>query len=97
MEGKNAHLRPTGASVLNALFRDYGHDTGFVYDSAELGLLAADAGVTPPAGDCVLEESGFRESRALPAVAAALDDPVKAHESLYLDVVCGAPHARPDL
>jgi len=74
-----------GPALLNALFHEYGHAAGYLYDFPELAAAIREA-----LGDeCRIERSAFRESAALPEVAAALDDPTKAHESLYVDIVCG--------
>lgn len=90
MAGFNGDLRKTGPALLNALFHDYGHGGGYIYDGDELLRLVGDAGLLRGrGGDCDVELGAFRTSRALPDVARALDDPVKAHESLYADLVCG--------
>ena len=94
MAGANGHLRATGAAVLNDLFHSYGHAEGYLYDFDEVVRAAGDAGLLSPEGDCDVERTAFRESRWRPDVARDLDDPVKAAESLYVDIVCGAARRR---
>lgn len=90
LAGANGQLRKTGASLLNDLFHSYGHKDGFIYDADELKRVVYEAGLLAPLGDCVVEAAAFQRSARLPEIAAKLDDPMKAHESLYADVVCGA-------
>lgn len=94
MAGANGHLTATGPAMLNDLFHGYGHADGYVYDFEEVGRVLADAGLLPPAGDCALERAAFGDSRWIPETAKRLDDPTKAHESLYADVVCGPARYR---
>lgn len=89
MDGKNTHLRPTGAAVFNDLFRGYGHAKGYIYDFDELLSVADEAEILVPTGDCTAEPTGYRVSSRIPHVAN-LDDAVKAHETLYVDFVCGS-------
>ena len=71
-----------GAATLNNIFRAYGHDDGYLYDWAEL------AEVVRGAIGCEPERAAFRASARVPAVAAAFDAIWRAHESLYMDIVC---------
>ncbi|KAJ1457753.1 hypothetical protein M885DRAFT_514808 [Pelagophyceae sp. CCMP2097] len=93
MAGKNSHLRPTGAASFADLFRGYGHADGHIYDHEELLALFHESGILAPLGDCVVERSAFKESRHI-AHVAAFDDAVKAHESLYVELICGTPTLR---
>lgn len=89
MNGKNTHLRLTGAAVFNDLFRSYGHEKGYIYDFDELLSVADEAEILVPTGDCAAEPTSYRVSSRMPHVAN-LDDSVKAHETLYVDFVCGS-------
>lgn len=83
----NKHLLgASGAALFNDLFRGYGHK--YIYDFEELLAVADEAGVLVPRGDCVAEKTKFRVSSRNPLVAQ-LDDSLKAHETLYVDFVCG--------
>lgn len=83
----NKHLLgASSAALFNDLFRGYGHK--YIYDFEELLSVADEAEILVPEGDCVAEKTKFRVS-SRNSMVSQLDDPLKAHETLYVDFVCG--------
>ena len=90
MAGKNAHLKPTPAATLNDLFFSYGHR--HLYDLDDLISVAYDAKILVPQGDCVAHPTTFNHSAFTSSLLqpSSLDDPVKVHESFYVDFFCSS-------
>ena len=96
----DAANRPSDASIVNNIFRNYGHQ--WVYDFDEVVRLAADAGI-PASWLCrsELERRGMPKQldRAVlratkiknASLACWLDQQVRDDESLYVHIVKGRP------
>lgn len=81
MAGKNEHMRGTRAALFNDLFRSFGHE--YIYDFDEVARLVSESQI-----DCKVERAAYGRSNHIPDIARSLDNPLREHESLYVDLIC---------
>ena len=100
INSEDAAKRPSDATIVNNIFRNYGHQ--WVYDFDEVVRLAADAGI-PASWLCrskldrrgmpkQLERAVLRATKIKNvSLACWLDQPIRDDESLYVHIVKGRP------